>query len=108
MNKEIHFHKDLKDCLLQDFIYYDHYHTSHNSTIRAMKNNEKIIITTAISALDFSYLLDNGYDIYLHENGKSFQIKEGNVEGTDKEIRKGHDIRRIWIGGGFNGFFYGD
>ena len=42
----------------------------------------------------------------MHENHKSFQIKEGRVEATDKEIRKAHNIRTIWIGGGFDYFFY--
>ena len=47
-----------------------------------------------------------GYRIYLHENDKSFEIKLGNVVATDKEIRKAHDIRTIWIRGRFNEFFY--
>jgi hypothetical protein len=52
--------------------------------------------------------LNNGYDIFLHENGLDFQIKEGHVVATDKEIRKAHNIEKIWIGGGFSRFFYGE
>lgn len=97
MQKEIHFYKDntCGDCTV-----------SHNETWDKILNGETCIHTYAISALCFATLLDKGYDIWLHENNKYFQIKEGSVEGTDKEIRKAHDIRKIWIGGGFKHFFY--
>ena len=99
MKKEIHFYKDNFKC--ERGIYY-----SHNATMLAINENDAIIHTYAISALDFAPLLDKGYDIFLHENGKFFQLKEGSIEATDKEIRKAHNIRRIWIGGGFDNFFY--
>ena len=98
MVKEIHFWKD--ECFEYDVI------KSHNQTTNAIKEGHTFIHTYAISALSFSYLLDMGYRIYLHENDKSFEIKLGDVVATDKEIRKAHDIRTIWIGGGFNKFFY--
>lgn len=98
MIKEIHFYKD--NAIGVGCIH------SHNETVCRIKDGETYICTYAISALDFEELLNKGYDIYLHENGKYFQIKEGNVEATDKEIRKAHDIRRIWIAGGFDNFFY--
>ena len=100
--KEIHFWKDSYGlgCM------YDMVLKTHNATLMAIDSEWDMIHTYAISALDFATLLDKGYDIYLHENSKSCQIKEGNVECTDKEIRKGHDIRRIWIGGGFDDYFY--
>ena len=72
----------------------------------AIKNNEPIIYTTAISALDFSWLLDKGYKIFLHENGRCGELHEGTTELTDKELSKHHDIRKIWIGGCFEDFFY--
>ena len=101
MNKEIHFYKDIESVPDGKKIYH-----THNGTMEVIKYNNTPIHSTAISALDFAYLLDKEYDIYLHENMKSFQIKEGNVIAIDKEIRKAHDIRRIWIGGGFNAYFY--
>lgn len=76
--------------------------------MNAIKDGNTFINTYAISALLFSYLLDLGYKIYLHENNKSFEIKPGNVVVTNKEIRKAHDIRTIWIGGGFKDYFYGN
>ena len=44
-------------------------------------------------------------DLILH-NGKVGEVYEGVTELTDKELRKGHDIRKIWIGGGFDDYFY--
>lgn len=104
--KEIHFYKDLKDCDLKNFLELDEYHVSHNSTKRAIRENEKLIHTSAISALDFSWLLENNYRIFLHENGRCAELREGVSELTDKELRKGHNIEKIWIGGGFYDFFY--
>lgn len=100
--KEIHFYKDMISCEVNKLCH------THNSTIDAIEHDEPIIHTFAISALDFSYLLDKGYTIVLHENGKSGVCHEGTTCLTDKYIRKEHDIRRIWIGGGFNAYFYAD
>lgn len=102
MMKEIHFYKDgqIESC-------YGWYLT-HNSTVAAIDVNNPCIYTTAISALDFSYLLDKGYRIFLHENGKVGEIRVGSTELTDKEIRKTHDIRRLWIGHGFKEYFYNE
>ena len=101
MSKEIHFFKDQWSAL-------GHYpkYAYHNETVEAIKRGETLIYTSAISALDFSFLLSLDYRIFLHENSKFFEIKPGGVEATDKEIRRAHDIRKIWIGGGFKNFFY--
>ena len=101
LKKEIHFYKDASSAGVMNNVL-----TTHNITKQAIKIGDDVIHTFAISALDFASLLDKGYDIYLHENHKSFQIKEGHVEATDKEIRKAHNIGNIWIGGGFDNFFY--
>ena len=103
--KEIHFYKDLIGVPHEKFIHFFH---SHNSTDEAIRNNVPIIYTTAISALCFSSLLDKGYTIVLHENGKEAVCHEGTTVMTDKELRKGHCIDRIWIGGGFANYFYSD
>ena len=103
--KEIHFYKDLIGVPHEKFIHFFH---SHNSTDEAIRNDVPIIYTTAISALCFSSLLDKGYTIVLHENGKCGELHEGTTELTDKELRRPHDIRNIWIGGGFADYFYSD
>lgn len=102
--KNIHFYKDLVGIPLHKFL--REFYSSHNETIRAIKDDEEIIHTTALSALCFSNLLDKGYRIFLHENGKYGELHKGVTELTDKELRKGHNISTIWIGGGFENFFY--
>lgn len=102
--KNIHFYKDLKDISLPRFL--RDFYASHNETIRAIKTNEEVIHTVALSALCFSDLLNKGYKIFLHENGKCGELHEGTTELTDKELRRGHNISNIWVGGGFENFFY--
>ena len=102
--KEIHFYKDLKGISLPKFL--RDFYTNHNETIRAIKADEKIIHTAALSALCFSDLLNKGYKIFLHENDKCGELHEGITELTDKELRKDHNISTIWVGGGFKNFFY--
>lgn len=102
--KEIHFYKDLMGVTLED--YFELFHYSHNATVKSINNDISRIDTTAISALDFFWLLDKGYKIFLHENGRCGELHEGTTELTDKELSKHHDIRKIWIGGGFEDFFY--
>lgn len=102
--KEIHFYKELVGISLTYF--FKNFCISHNETIKAIKSNVEIIHTVALSALCFSNLLDKGYKIFLHENGKCGELYEGVTELTDKELRKGHNISNIWVGGGFEDFFY--
>ena len=108
--KEIHFYKDLEGevaelvkAICEDYGFKDFYR-SHNETMIEIKKENPNIHTYAITALDFSWLLDKGYKIFLHENGKCGELNEGTTELTDKELRKHHDISRIWIGGGFENF----
>lgn len=98
IEKQIHFYKD-------KYFEYDAI-KSHNQTMNTIKDGNTFINTYEISTLLFSYLLDLGYKIYLHENNKSFEIKLSNVVATNKEIRKAHDIRTIWIDGSFSNYFY--
>lgn len=102
--KEIHFYKDVRSTAIEfhNFKLY----TTHNETVCAIQQGLDKIHSTAISALDFAWLLDNGYTVVLHENGRSGEVYEGITILTDKELRKAHDIRRLWIGGAFYHYFY--
>lgn len=102
--KEIHFYKDLVGISTEEYLTL--FTFSHNATVRSINYEICRIDTTALSALDFNLLLDKGYKIFLHENGKCGEVYEGTTELTDKELRKGHNISRIWIGGGFDNYFY--
>lgn len=105
--KKIVFYKGLPS----DFKYYDdcireHFILSHDETMKAINDDVQEIYTFALSALEFSYLLAKGYKIFLCENNRCGKLTEGVCELTDKELRRGHDIRRIWMCGGFNDYFY--
>lgn len=95
---EIHFYKSLTSNLM------DNFHITHNSTINAIKNNESIIKTTAITALNLG-LLKKGYRIFLHENDKVAELKIGENVFTDKFLREGHNVAKLWIGGAFSTYF---
>ena len=74
--KEIHFYKDglIESC-------YGWYLT-HNSTMSAIEANNPCIYTTAISALDLSYLLDKGYEVTVFDDGEPLVelYKEENLQ----------------------------
>lgn len=96
--KEIHFYKSLTSNLI------DNIYITHDSTMSAIKNNEPFIKTTAISALNLD-LLKKGYRIFLHENGKVGELTLGENVFTDKFIREGHNVAKLWIGGAFAEYF---
>lgn len=105
--KKIVFYKDLPadikfydDCIREYFI------LTHNETMEAIHNDIPEIHTFAISALEFSYLLARDYKIFLCENKRCGKLTEGVCELTDKELHRHHDIRKIWIGHGFDNYFY--
>ena len=105
--KKIVFYKDLPS----DIKYYDdcireYFLLSHNETMKAINDDVIEIHTFALTALEFSYLLSKGYKIFLCENKRCGELTEGVCELTDKELHRHHDIRRIWIGGGFDNYFY--
>lgn len=105
--KEIHFYKDCTGELFHFFLQEgNNYYITHDETIKAIEENESIINTTAISSLCFSDLIDKGYTIVLHENGKYGIVYPGRTCLTNKEIRKEHNIQKLWIGGAFNAYFY--
>ena len=95
---EIHFYKSLTSNLI------DNIYITHNSTMSAIKNNEPFIKTTAISALNLD-LLKKGYRIFLHENGKVGELTLGENVLTDKFLREGHNVAKLWIGGAFAEYF---
>lgn len=97
--KEIHFHKDYPLNGMAGI------YLTHNQTKDAIKRKERLIHTTSLTNLSFD-LLDDGYRIYLHENEKVLECKLGSMEGTDKDIRRAHDIRRLVVAEVFHNYFY--
>ena len=96
--KEIHFYEDetsLRSAPIYDF--------TTEATRKAINNRDDKIHTTQMALLSFS-LVDKGYDIWLHKNGKKVQIKEHMPE-IEKDLRKVHNLFRLWIAGTFNRAF---
>ena len=52
-------------------------------------------------------LLDSNYRIYLHENNRVLECKPG-MEGTEKDIRRAHNILKIVVADVFDDYFYND
>lgn len=71
---------------------------SYFDTEEAIKHNMQHIVTYDIGHLSFD-LEDLGYEIFIGYNGSSKQFKVGMLTVNDKELRKGHNLRRLLIGG---------
>ena len=97
--KEIHFYKDYPYDVPDEVLL-----ITHNGTKWAINNSVKIIHTTALTMLSFD-LLDLGYRIFLHENNKVLECKPG-MDGTEKDVRRVHNILRMVVAGVFDNYFY--
>ena len=99
-NKEIHFYLDT--TVFNDEDKYILCHT-YDTTNRVIADGENIIHTTSIANISFN-LLDLGYRIFLHRNGKVLECKPG-MDGTEKDVRREHNILRMIMGHAFDDYF---
>lgn len=97
--KEIHFYKDYPYDVPNDVLL-----ITHNGTKWAVENSVKVIHTTALTVLSFD-LIDDGYKIYLHENNRVLVCRPG-MDGTEKDVRRVHNILRMVVAGVFDNYFY--
>lgn len=74
--------------------------TTYSSTEDAIKNGIDKIATYSLIHLSFD-LINKGYDIYLVNDGNKIQIAPGMPE-IDKELRFGHNIRKLFLAGIFD------
>ena len=101
MKKEIYFLVDgLISCNLDNCLEGCKICTTYDSTEDAIKNGIAKIVT--YSMIHFSFdLINEGYDIYLVNNGNKIQIAPGMPE-IDKDLRFGHNIRKLFLAGVFD------
>lgn len=75
---------------------------SFEETYKLIDKRLDNIHTTDMSQLSFD-LLDMGYEIFLRYKGKKLKVEPGmKMEHCEKEIRRGHNIRKLFLGGVFD------
>lgn len=110
MNKTINFFLDKDKIDINEINKYDGLKYSDDNYMKykicyTYKDTEKAIIdqidnifTTSLININFE-LLDFGYDIYIICGDKRTKIYPGMDVETGKEIRFGHNLRRLILGG---------
>lgn len=93
MKEEIHLWIDLMCCK-------KYLCTNYWSTILEINSIYPIVHTTQPHFLQFRY----AKRLFVHVNGECHEITLGNCEGTNIEIREGHDIEKMLFVGEFNWF----
>lgn len=77
--------------------------TDYVGTIKEIKDPKKEIVKTTqlvflINTWDY---MDKGYKVYIHNNVEVFEIREHMNTHTGKDIKKGHNILKLLLGGEF-------
>lgn len=92
MKKEIHFYPNY--C-------YDVEIYSFEGTVKAIERGDEEIRTNSMINISFD-LIDKGYDIYLHTNKEIYKIEPGMHLKSGKELRKHHNLLKIFLAGCFD------
>lgn len=69
----------------------------------AIQTKDAVIHTTQMCLLnDGGRLLEKDWKIFIHEpDGSVYELRLGNCDRTDKEIRPAHNLYRLWRAGAF-------
>lgn len=60
-------------------------------------------------SLDWTREEFGGYRVFIHQNRKCIEIyPDMTIPISGKQVRYGHNVRNLWLGGAFDSFFYED
>lgn len=96
--KEIHFFADNIGLGTHRYV------TDYTNTSKFISRGEELIHTTSMAHLSFD-LLDQGYRIFVHKNSKGVEFKPGMDNPSGKDIRREHNILRLFLSGFFDEMF---
>lgn len=90
----------------EDWVTNSHHHIlhTHEATSKAIQNNEPLIYTTSLCNADFAWLLEHEYTVKLLKFGKCLEIYPG-MPLSDKEIRKEHNLTKLFAANYFDYIF---
>lgn len=100
--KAIHFFTNLTNEDLVAESWLDTMCVDYFTTNEAI-NDPKVerVRTTQLSFLRNAWdYIDNGWRVFIHNGEQVLEVKE-HMAGTDKDIRRGHDLSKLLIGGTF-------
>lgn len=95
----------MDDTNLREYGYNENewwYSNSYLGTEKALQQKVPKIITTSLAHISFD-LLDLGYELYVYTNGAGMvKFYPGMNNSNRKDIRFGHNIRKLIIAGSFD------
>jgi hypothetical protein len=78
---------------------------SWSATEQAVMSDDTEIHTYQMGYLINSALLfEKGYRIFIYDDYGEFEITLGDCARTNREIRKGHNIFKMWVSGEFTNY----
>ena len=100
--KEIHFYTNLTNEDQTSEWDLDTMCVDYFTSNEAIENpDEKMVKTTQLCLLRNAWdYIDRGDRVFIHNGNKVLEVKE-HMDGTEKDIRTGHNIQTLLLGGTF-------
>lgn len=76
---------------------------SWGNTKRAILSHQRRIDTFQMGCLSlYDRLFESKYRIFIHDLAGTYEIRLGDCDRTTREIRRGHNIFKMWVSGEFD------